>query len=104
VQDQRDARYNLLRGYFHGADDSAVDEGTQERLSSITLPAAARVIGQPLSALTQLIPDARVVNLRRHNGKNLAPTQELLLESGDTLVLSGRAEALAMVEDKLLKG
>ena len=22
VQDQRDARYNLLRGYFHGADDS----------------------------------------------------------------------------------
>jgi len=104
VQDQRDARYNLLRGYFHGADDSAADEGTQERLSSVTLPAAARVIGRPLSALAQLIPDVRVVNLRRHNGKNLAPAQELLLESGDTLVLSGRAEALAMVEDQLLKG
>ena len=104
VQDQRDARYNLLRGYFHGADDSAADEGTQERLSSVTLPAAARVIGRPLSALAQLIPGVRVVNLRRHNGKNLAPAQELLLESGDTLVLSGRAEALAMVEDQLLKG
>ena len=26
VQDQRDARYNLLRGYFHGADDDTVDE------------------------------------------------------------------------------
>ena len=26
VQDQRDARYNLLRGYFHGADDNTVDE------------------------------------------------------------------------------
>ena len=104
VQDQRDARYNLLRGYFHGADDNAVDEGTQERLASVTLPAAARVIGRPLSALLPLIPEVRVVNLRRHNGKNLAPTQELLLESGDTLVLSGRAEALAMVEDQLLKG
>jgi CPA2 family monovalent cation:H+ antiporter-2 len=26
VQDQRDARYNLLRGYFHGADDDGIDE------------------------------------------------------------------------------
>ena len=26
VQDQRDARYSLLRGYFHGADDDTVDE------------------------------------------------------------------------------
>src|SRR6478672_5284857 len=26
VQDQRDARYNLLRGYFHGADDDRIDE------------------------------------------------------------------------------
>ena len=26
VQDQRDARYNLLRGFFHGADDDSVDE------------------------------------------------------------------------------
>jgi hypothetical protein len=26
VQQQRDARYGLLRGYFHGADDDTVDE------------------------------------------------------------------------------
>ena len=33
VQDQRDARYNLLRGYFHGADDDSVDELQHERLA-----------------------------------------------------------------------
>jgi len=104
VQDQRDARYNLLRGYFHGADDSAVDDSTQERLSSFTLPPGARVIGRTLEQLSQLLPDTRVVNLRRHNGKNLAPALDLLLENGDTLVLSGRSEALARVEDKLLMG
>ncbi len=104
VQDQRDARYNLLRGYFHGADDNAVDESTQERLSSFTLPPGARVIGRTLEQLSQLLPDTRVVNLRRHNGKNLAPAHDLLLENGDTLVLSGRSEALALVEDRLLKG
>jgi CPA2 family monovalent cation:H+ antiporter-2 len=38
VQDQRDARYNLLRGYFHGADDDSVDDFEQERLSTVTLP------------------------------------------------------------------
>jgi CPA2 family monovalent cation:H+ antiporter-2 len=32
VQDQRDARYNLLRGYFHGADDDNADELDHERL------------------------------------------------------------------------
>jgi monovalent cation:H+ antiporter-2, CPA2 family len=104
VQDQRDARYNLLRGYFHGADDSAGDEGTQERLASITLPARARVIGRTVGELAELLPDIQVVNLRRYTGKNLAPTTDLLLESGDTLVLSGRTEALAIAEDKLLRG
>jgi hypothetical protein len=38
VQDQRDARYQLLRGYFHGADDDGADELEQERLSTVTLP------------------------------------------------------------------
>ena len=42
VQDQRDARYNLLRGYFHGADDDTVDELETERLTTVTLPMGAR--------------------------------------------------------------
>ncbi len=40
VQDQRDARYSLLRGYFHGADDDTVDDLRNERLT--TRHAAAR--------------------------------------------------------------
>lgn len=62
VQDQRDARYGLLRGYFHGADDDTVDERQQARLLSVSLPLAA----------------------------------------GDTLVLSGLPEPLALAEGKLL--
>lgn len=104
VQEQRDARYNLLRGYFHGADDSAMDDGAQERLASITLPAGAAVLGRPLRDLADLLPALQVLNLRRHNGKNHAPMPDLLLEDGDTLVFSGRAEDLALAEDQLLKG
>jgi len=103
VQDQRDARYNLLRGYFHGADDSPIDEQTQERLASLTLPPGAAVVGRPLAELSQLLPDVQLVSLRRHSGKNVAPSPELRLEHGDTLVFSGRSEALALAEDALLK-
>ena len=46
----------------------------------------------------------RVVSLRRSNGKAVAAHEETLLEGGDTLVLSGKPEALAMAEEKLLRG
>jgi len=104
VQDQRDARYNLLRGYFHGADDDSVDEPNQERLSSLTLPLGAKSIGKVLSHLALSALDVRVVSLRRSGGKVMAVAQDPLIEDGDTLVLSGKAEMLAMAEQKLLKG
>ncbi|NMM13823.1 MAG: potassium transporter [Rhodoferax sp.] len=104
VQEQRDARYSLLRGYFYGADDDAVDELHQERLSSLTLPLGAKSIGKPLSHLALHTFDVRVVSLRRSGGKVKAVAQDPLIEEGDTLVLSGKAEMLAMAEQKLLKG
>jgi len=104
VQDQRDARYNLLRGYFHGADDDSVDELNEERLSSLTLPLGAKSIGKALSHLALSALDVRVVSLRRSGGKVMAVAQDPLIEDGDTLVLSGKAEMLAMAEQKLLKG
>ena len=102
VQDQRDARYNLLRGYFHGADDDTVDD-MHERLSSFTLPLGAKSIGKPLGHLALHALGVRVVNLRRSSGKSMMPTDEVELQSGDTLVLSGPTENLAIAEQKLLK-
>jgi CPA2 family monovalent cation:H+ antiporter-2 len=102
VQDQRDARYNLLRGYFHGADDST--EMEQERLSTITLPEDADSLGRPLSAVKFPDEGVRIVSLRRSNGRNVDPASDPALQDGDTLVLSGRPEPLAMAEEVLLKG
>jgi CPA2 family monovalent cation:H+ antiporter-2 len=104
VQGQRDARYNLLRGYFHGADDDSLDELHQERLTSLTLSPNARCIGQQISQLDLHGLGVRIVSLRRSNGKVLSVMQDPLIEEGDTLVLSGKAEALALAEQKLLTG
>ena len=104
VQEQRDARYNLLRGYFRGADDDTVNERDEERLSTVTLPPGIRSIGQPLGATALLAGGVRVVSLKRGSGMAQEVADDIVLESGDTLVLSGRPEALAMAEEQLLSG
>jgi CPA2 family monovalent cation:H+ antiporter-2 len=104
VQEQRDARYNLLRGYFHGTDDSSAQELEQERLSTVTLPLGASALGRALSQLRLAGQGVRVVSLRRSNGRNVDPSSDPALQDGDTLVLSGRPEPLAMAEELLLRG
>ncbi|MBI2748173.1 MAG: cation:proton antiporter [Burkholderiales bacterium] len=102
VQDQRDARYNLLKGYFRGADDDTVDELQYERLTTLTLPLAAKAAGRTLDDFALHVLGVRVVGLRRSDGKMGSAQGGTVLQEGDTLVLSGKAEALAMAEQKLL--
>ncbi|MDB5732570.1 MAG: potassium transporter [Variovorax sp.] len=104
VQDQRDARYDLLRGYFHGADDDNADEVGHERLNSFTLEPGAPAVGRPLAQLMLEALDVRVASLRRRNGKACEPDGDTLLAEGDTLVLSGQAGALALAIDRLQRG
>ncbi len=102
VQDQRDARYGLLRGYFHGADDDTVDELKTARLLSVTLPTAGSHLGRTLAGQALHAVGVTVVSVRRAGGAVVAPDDSLVLSPGDTLVLSGLPEALALAESKLL--
>lgn len=104
VQDQRDARYSLLRGYFHGADDDTADELQHERLQSVTLPAGSALCGQPLLNAALHAVGVTVVSIRRSHGGVVKPDDSLVMAPGDTLVLSGLPEPLALAEQKLLLG
>lgn len=104
VQDARDARYTLLRGWFHGRDDDTVDELQHARLSSVTLPPAAACVGQTLGDQLLAPMGVTVARLRRAHGEVVAADDALRLSAGDTLVLSGLPEPLALAEAKLLKG
>ena len=103
VQDQRDARYNLLRGFFRGADDDTADALDQERLFTVTLAPGLDAVGKTLGEMALHAVEVRPVSLRRSNGKTLKALDETRLEAGDTLVLSGKPEALALAEQRLLK-
>ncbi len=102
VQEQRDARYGLLRGYFHGADDDTADDLQTARLLSVTLPVAGSHVGRTLGA--QGLPGlgVTVVSVRRAAGAVTQPDDALLLAGGDTLVLAGLPEPLALAESRLL--
>ena len=103
VQDQRDARYGLLRGYFHGADDDTPDELQHARLLSVTLPADSASVNRLLGEQNWFEDGVTVVSLRRASGAVLQPDDALTLASGDTLVLSGLPEPLALAEERLLR-
>jgi CPA2 family monovalent cation:H+ antiporter-2 len=104
VQEQREARYSLLRGFFRGADDGDVDEAEQERLHALTLPAHARAIGRSLAEVDLAALDVRLLSLRRKNSVAEALVDDLRLAEGDSLVLSGKAEPIILAERRLLKG
>ncbi len=103
TRDARDARYGLLRGYFHGADDDTVEELSQPRLLTVSLPTAAASIGQTIAALALHAVGVRVVSVRRHTGEVVTAEETLALRAGDTLVLSGLPAALSLAEEKLLR-
>ena len=103
TRDARDARYSLLRGYFHGADDDTVEELQQARLASVSVPVAAPCVGERLGALALHAVGVQVVSMRRASGPVQAVGDDTVIAAGDTLVLSGLPEALALAEDKLLR-
>ena len=103
VQQQRDARYGLLRGYFHGADDDTPDDLQHARLLSVTLPPTSASLEGRLGDQGLPQTGVTVVSLRRASGAVIEPADSLALGAGDTLVLSGLPEPLARAEEKLLR-
>jgi CPA2 family monovalent cation:H+ antiporter-2 len=111
VQDQRDARYNLLRGYFHGDDDDTTDEQDNARLSTFTLSQSDHAVSLSFMTVAAAIKDVQVISLKRKNGQQITfeeaqkvNAMNVPLDAGDTLVLSGKPESLDLAEKQLVNG
>jgi len=104
VRDARDTRYRLLRGYFHGADDTqdSVEEPLQVRLHTIVLEADAAAVGRSLSDLDLCATGVEVTAVRRRGIVGDNPTGDLVLQPGDVVVLRGTVAALEAGEQRLL--
>jgi CPA2 family monovalent cation:H+ antiporter-2 len=104
VRDARDTRYRLLRGYFHGADDpdDAIDDAGHVRLHSVPIEAGSAVVGLSLGSLDLKPTGAEVRAVRRRGIRGDDPSDTLVLEAGDVVVLRGNSEAIERAEARLL--
>ena len=105
VQEARDARYSLLRGYFHGRDDEEdMVERESVRLHSISLGPEATSVGRRLGALGLDRIGVEVTAVRRRGIRAFDPEPDTVLEPGDIVVLRGQPEALEAAEARMLAG
>jgi len=106
VRKVREARYSLLRGFFHGVtdQDEELSEKMQPRLSTVALNEGSAAVGKTLAELDLDSLLVQVTAVRRRNIRALEPQPETLLQAGDVVVLLGAPEGLAAAEAKLLQG
>ena len=105
LESHREARYEVLRGPLESRSTAVPENDSDaERLTSFLLPLGAAALGQPLSLLALDEQNVRLLLLRRASGLYIAPSSELVLESGDTLFLVGATDTVTKVMDRLTKG
>lgn len=106
IRQTRMARYRSLRGFFHGESDRDEDahDSDEPRLHSVPLAAGAFAVGRTLGDLSLDGLGVEVTAVRRRNIRALEPAADTRFEAGDVVVLLGVPGALAVVEERLLKG
>ncbi|MCF2134935.1 MULTISPECIES: monovalent cation:proton antiporter family protein [Burkholderiaceae] len=103
IEDLRNKRYSLLRGYFHGADDLDEDGIEQVRLQSVPIDESADAVGQSLDELGLFEMGIEVTAIRRHGIRGVEPDRDTKLRAHDIVVLRGLPNALALAEERLLR-
>jgi CPA2 family monovalent cation:H+ antiporter-2 len=102
VEEMRDERYSLLRGYFRGADDLDDDDGHEQvRLQSVPIDENSDAVGQTLETLGLVGDGIEVTAIRRHGIRGVEPDPETKLRAKDIVVLRGLPEVLAQAEERL---
>ncbi len=101
VEELRDERYSLLRGYFRGTDDAGDDGHEQVRLQSVPVDPRADAVGRTLAELGLADIGVEVTAIRRHGIRGVEPDPETRLRAADIVVLRGLPEQLAEAEERL---
>jgi CPA2 family monovalent cation:H+ antiporter-2 len=106
VQESRAGRYAAFSGYFRTAqnDEDDVGESLQPRFLSVLLKDDSAAVGRKLGEVGLAELSVEVNAVRRRNVHGAQPSEEMLLQAGDILVLLGLPEALQAAESQLHKG
>jgi CPA2 family monovalent cation:H+ antiporter-2 len=107
VQESRAGRYAAFSGYLRTVqyNEDEAGDSMQPRFLSVLLKDDSAAVGKKLgeAGLAELGVEVNAVR-RRNNVHGAKPSEEMLLQAGDILVLLGLPEALQAAESLLNKG
>lgn len=106
VQENRARRYAMFSGYMNGTqnDDIEISDEMQPRFLNVLLKPDSVAVGKRLREAELDTLNIEVKALRRYNVHGAQPSEEMILQAGDVLVLLGLQEELQMAETRLHKG
>jgi CPA2 family monovalent cation:H+ antiporter-2 len=100
VQESRAGRYAAFSGYFRTvqADEDGAGDSTQPRFLSVLIKTDSTVVGKKLGDLGLAALSVEVNAVRRRNMHGAQPSEDMVLQAGDVLVLLGSLESLQAAE------
>ena len=106
IRDTRQQRYDLFRGFYHGATDESEEasDHMQVRLHSVLIVTGAAAIGKTLRELDLGRLGVEVTAIRQRNIRSQFPDPDTRVQEGDVIVLRGLQESMALAEMFLLQG
>ncbi|OGS90501.1 MAG: potassium transporter [Gallionellales bacterium GWA2_60_18] len=106
VQENRARRYAVFSGYLRGIheDVGEATESLQPRFLSVLLKKDSAAVGRRLREMELDTLNVEVNAVRRRGVRGAQPSEEMLLQAGDVLVLLGLQDALQEAEQRLYKG
>lgn len=106
VQETRAKRYSMFSGYLKSAPPEVGEEteSFQPRFHHVLLNASHAAVGKHLGDLKLHDLNVEVNGIRRHNTVSNQPASDMLLRSGDVLMLLGQPLMLEAAEKRLREG
>lgn len=106
VKEVKANRYKLLRGFYEGENIGHLEDLSKERayLHAVELSEGAYAIDHTLGEIMKEEPSIALSSFSRKGFKCDIPDLDVVLQSGDILILEGTKEDLYHAEEKLLQG
>lgn len=106
VQTAREERYQLLHGYFHGAQSQLLDKSGNPliRLHPVKISDTCYAKGKTIKEINLIQTQVNIQSVHRGDTDIMAPDENFVLESGDTLLLQGMSDHIEQAESRLFGG
>lgn len=103
VRQVRQSRYSFLKGLYLGETDDPISlDKSTTILHSILIQAEATCAGKPIKELDSALDEIEIKGIKRQGIRTDNPAEELILMSGDVLLISGTTEQVSKFEKRIL--